>query len=74
MTAEEYRLVEAIAGIQAERAEKRIIPEAADLLEVCSRIKGLSLAKSLNIARRLEKNGLIRLRPGISREYAELKS
>ena len=68
MTAEEYRLVEAVAGVQAEKTEGRRIPALATILETSARTKTLSPTEVLDVARRLERTGVLEIRRGMNWE------
>lgn len=78
MTAEEYRLVEAVAGVQAEKTEGRRIPVLATILEACARTKTLSPTEVLDVTRRLERTGVLEIHRGMNwelvgvREHPEL--
>ena len=73
MTAEEYRLVEAVAGVQAEKAEGRRIPEFATILEASVRARTLSTTEVLDVARRLERTGVLEIRRGMNWELVGVR-
>ena len=72
MRAEEYRMISAVAGIQAEKAEKGVIPRYATLPEACARAGGTAYAECLETARRVEEAGLLTIRRGIRTELLGL--
>lgn len=73
MTAEEYRLVEAVAGVQAEKMAGRRIPVLATILEASARTKTLSPTEVQDVARRLERTGVLEIRRGMNWELVGVR-
>lgn len=73
MTAEEYRLVEAVAGVQAEKMAGRRIPVLATILEASARTKTFTSAEVFEIAERLERAGVLEIRRGMNWELVGVR-
>ena len=73
MTEEEYRLVEAVAGVQAEKAEIRCVPGLVTLLEASARTKTFTPEEVLEIAERLERAGVLEIRRGMNWELVGVR-
>lgn len=72
MTPEEKELLQAVAAIRAERAEKCQIPTFSLLVWVIPRLKPENRQNCLENARKLEKAGRVRIGRTINDYYIEL--